>query len=244
MSPSSTASAERVAIPGSPVLPQVNLLPPEIRAGRQLSNLKSWLGVALLITVLAAGGLVVTSQLSLRSAQDALANTEDENAALVARQAEYAEVPTVLNQLENTTNARLVAMAAEVDWRPYIMAIAATAPAGVSIDNLAVSPPGVGAVSTSGDISDLVVAVVTFQGRSATLPDTAAWLDGLAAVPGLADPWFTSAGLQSQNDIGYYAVTGTVNVTYEGLAMRFVPTEEPADEPTGEPTAEPTEGQS
>ena len=32
----------QVAVPGSPTLPQVNLLPPEIRAGRQLTNVKAW----------------------------------------------------------------------------------------------------------------------------------------------------------------------------------------------------------
>ena len=42
---------------GAPSLPQVNLLPPEIKAARNLSRIKGWLGVALLMTlVLAALG--------------------------------------------------------------------------------------------------------------------------------------------------------------------------------------------
>lgn len=232
MSPSTQASAQHVAVPGCPVLPQVNLLPPEIRAGRQLSSIKSSLGLAILVVVLAAGGLVVMSELSLRGAENELALTEDANAALVAEQADYAEVPAVLSRLDDITTARLTGMAAEIDWRPYIVAIAATAPAGVSIDSLAVTEPVVGEFAAATDVSDLVVVMVSFQARSATIPDTAAWLDGLEAVDGLADPWFTTAAVQSANDIGYYAVSGSVNVTFDALSMRFMPTEEPTEEMT------------
>ena len=242
MSPSTQKTSDRVTVPGRSALPQVNLLPPEIRAGRQLTSIKSWLGIALLVTLLVASGLVVMTEMNLRSAEDALAETEDQNAALVAQQAQYAEVPAVLSQLENITNVRLLGMAPEVIWRPYIQALAATAPAGVSLDTVSVTMVSGEVVSTTGTIpTDRVIAVITFQAKSATLPDTAAWMDGLAVVNGLSDPWFTTAVLGSQNEVTHYAVNGTINVTYDALALRFLPVEETTAEPTDEATQEPTE---
>lgn len=226
MSATQVRPPQKVKIAGSPSHPQVNLLPPEIRAGRQLSSVKSWLGIGLLLTLLIAGVLVLMTEMSLRSAQDELAETQDENASLVAQQAEYAEVPAVLGRLDRATSARLVGMASEVVWQPYLRAIAATAPAGVSIDSLTVTSPTDQDLAASSGTADMVVAIVTFQAKSATHPDTATWLDGLASVRGLSDPWFSSASIASLNNVTYYAVTGTVYVTYEGLALRFVPVDE------------------
>jgi len=67
------------------------------------------------------------------------------------------------------------------------------------------------------------------------LPDTAAWLDALAPVVGLSDPEFSSAMIKGDSDSGmvFYAVTGSVDVTLDGLAARFVPTEETTQEAGG-----------
>lgn len=232
MSPQTKAGVQRTVVPGRPSLPQVNLLPPEIRAGRQLTSIKSWLGIGLLATLLAAGGLVVMNELALRNAESDLAKTQDDNAALVAEQAQYAEVPTLLGRLDNLTQARLTGMGSEVLWRPYIVALAATAPAGVSITNLRVAPPITDQLVATGDLSDVVIATVSFEAESATLPDTAAWLDALAPVVGLSDPEFSSAIIKGDSESGlvFYAVTGSVDVTFDGLAMRFAPTEEPTEE--------------
>lgn len=216
----------QVAVPGSPTLPQVNLLPPEIRAGRQLTNVKAWLGLALLIALLVAATMVVWSQLTLRNTESALAKTEDTNQSLLGQQGQYAEVPAVLNRLAAVEEARMAGMSTETLWRPYLMAIAATAPAGVSITTFAVTQPGDIASPTPGDVAETVVALVSFEAESATLPDTAGWLDGLASVTGLSDPWFNSAQLRSENDVVHFVVTGTVSVTVDGLALRFLPTGE------------------
>jgi len=231
MSPAFSRTTERTTVPGSPALPQVNLLPPEIRAGRQLSSIKGWLGIGLLATVLLAGGLVVLSELGLRDAESELADTQDVNAALVAEQAQYAAVPTLLGRLDDLMQARFTGMASEVLWRPYFAALTATAPAGVSITSLSVVPPIADAVVAPTDITDIAIATVTFEAQSLTLPDTAAWLDALEPVHGLRNAQFSSALISQNAESGvvYYTVTGSVDVTYDGLAMRFVPTDDETD---------------
>ena len=225
------AGAHRTVVPGRPTLPQVNLLPPEIRAGRALTNVKAWLGIGILATVLVAAGLVVMSELGLRSAENELAETQDAHAALVAQQAQYSEVPAILGRLDNLTQARLMGMSSEVLWRPYIVALAATAPAGVSITDLNVVPPVASQLVTTGDLSDVVIATVSFEAESLTLPDTAAWLDALATVVGFTNPEFSSATIKAaESGTVYYSVTGSVGVTFDGLSLRFVPTDESTEE--------------
>ncbi len=73
MSATQVRPPQKVKIAGSPTHPQVNLLPPEIRAGRQLSSIKSWLGLGLLLTLLVAGVMVLLSEMTLRGAQNELA---------------------------------------------------------------------------------------------------------------------------------------------------------------------------
>lgn len=233
-------SAVRATVPGTPLLPQVNLLPPEIRAGRALSSVKSWLAVGLLATLLVAGGLVLMSELGLRDAEDALTRTQDENAALVAQQTQYAEVPALLGKLDDLTQARTSGMAGDVLWRPYVTAIAATAPAGVSVTELKVAPPVASLTATTGGVADLVVATISFQSRSLTLPDTAQWLDALAEVTGLSNPMFSSAQIKgTESGVVYYEVTGTVDVTFDGLSMRYFPVDETAE--TADDTSAETE---
>lgn len=220
-------TGQQFVVPGAPALPQVNLLPPEIRAGRQLSNVKPWLGIALLAAVLIAGLMTVWSIFTLRSAENALNETQDANAALVAQQAQYGEVPQVLGDLATIKQARLYGMSVETLWRPYISAVAATAPAGVSIETISMTlVTAASAAVTTVPGAEPMVAQVTFDARSLTLPDTAAWLDGLDSVEGFSKAWFSAASVNEENGIVHYVVSGSVDVTYDALALRFLPTEE------------------
>lgn len=224
------------SVPGAPVLPQVNLLPPEIRAGRRLSRVKSWLGVMLLVTVLIAALLIVWSLWTVRGAETELADVQGENQDLVAQQSQYAEVPRVLRQLDEFKDSRELAMSTEVMWKPYLAAIAATGPAGVSFDTVAFSGPSplnAAPMATTNPLLAPNVGVVTFSTRSLTLPDTAAWLEGLAGVEGLSDPWFSSAQVTESEGVTYYQVSGTVQVTDAAYADRFTVQDEAPAAATG-----------
>jgi hypothetical protein len=70
------------------------------------------------------------------------------------------------------------------------------------------------------------VATITFGASSLTVPDTAAWLDGLSTVPGFVDAWFTTASLTEANGVAFYTVGATVQVSADAFANRFAPAEE------------------
>lgn len=207
----------------APTLPQVNLLPPEVHAKRGLARLKVWLLVAVLIALLVAAGAVVWSVFTLEGAKDELAVEQETTARLEAEQLRYAEVPVLLGQLAQLSEAREVGMSTEVMWREHVAAIAATAPEGVAIETLTVTvaTPTAPFPAPADAIAQPSIANIAFTAESRTVPDTAAWLDGLASIPGFSDAWFSTTVIAGGGDQVFYTVSATVQVTDKALAQRF-----------------------
>jgi len=211
---------------GAPSLPQVNLLPPEVAAARNLIRIKAWLGVALLMTVVLAAAGFGAALLDGNAAAAELKTAQRDGARLQADQAKYAEVPKVLGALADAKAARLVGMSTEVGWTGYLNAISATLPPNVSIDNFSVhgGTPMVPAPAPATALQAPSLYTITFAARSMTIPDSAAWADALNAVPGFADAWVSSASVTAQGTTTYYQVAGSVQVNNVALANRFEPT--------------------
>jgi Tfp pilus assembly protein PilN len=242
-----TATLERPAAPGRgkksrgsgggtiSTLPQVNLLPPEVYAKRSLGRVKRWLAVVVVLALLAAAGIVVLGMLTEQAAQEELATEQTRTEMLLLEQQQYAEVPVVLSQLDSIRAARELGMSTEVLWRDYLSAIAAAAPEGVSIETMAIltSSPMELPPPPLTPLDEQAVGTITFTANSLTLPDTAQWVESLAAVPGLTNAWFSSATITEEEELAYYSVNGTVQITVDARANRFVEAE-PAAETEGE----------
>ena len=121
------------------VWPQVDLLPPEVRAGRKLGQTKRLLVLAVLAVVLLAVLGWVYAKFTLDSANQDLADAQVETDRLTAEQAKYAEVPQIQGQLSRANNALSSATATEVLWKPYFEALRAVTPAQVSYESLQVT---------------------------------------------------------------------------------------------------------
>ena len=211
---------------GAPSLPQVNLLPPEVAAARNLIRIKAWLGVALLMTVVLAAAGFGAALLDGNAAAAELKTAQRDGARLQADQAKFAEVPKVLGALADAKAARLVGMSTEVAWTGYLNAISATLPPNVSIDDVAIigATPMVAAPAPATVLQAPSLYTITFAARSMTIPDSAAWADALNSVPGFADAWISSASVTAQGTTTYYQVAGSVQVNNVALANRFEPT--------------------
>lgn len=204
--------------------PQVNLLPPEVAKTRRQKSTKRLLLLSLLLVVLVAVLGYGVALYSANEAADDLADAQSETTRLQNEKAEYAEVPRVLNQIELVQNARIAGTATEVNWAQYIEALRAVTPAGVSYESITVSSVENGA-SMNPFVTDSI-GTISFTTRSLVLPDTAAWVDAVEPLPGLSDPWFTSATRTDEDGSLYYLVQGTVNVETSALAGRFIEQEE------------------
>jgi len=209
-------------------LPQVNLLPPEVRAARGLKVVKRWLAVAVAFSLLLGAGLVGLAVLAQRAADGELRDAQADADRLMTEQEKYAEVPVVLRQLDSIKLAREVGMSTEVLWSGYLSAIAATAPAGVSIENFIVSSttPMMLPTAPVNPLQALSAGTITFTADSLTNPDTEAWLDGLETIPGFADAWFSGSTITEADGTAFYTVSATVQFNEQAFAGRFAPTEE------------------
>lgn len=208
---------------GAPALPQVNLLPPEVTAARGLARIKRWLVLVVLVALLAAVGIVALAMMAEQDANTELDREEQRTLDLRAEQAQYAEVPLVLDALRQAETARRIAMSTEVYWRPYFEAIAATAPEGVSIENVQLdSATPMQLHPPSADVlAGPAIGTITFTAQSETMPDLEAWVIALQGIPGFADPWFSQALVGETDGVVAYTVHATVQVTELALAERF-----------------------
>lgn len=211
---------------GAPTSPQVNLLPPEVKAARGLVNTKRWLAIGIVIVLVLIGLVYAFAVLARSAAENELATEQAQTVRLQAEVDKYAEVPLVLSNLDRTQRALALGTSTEVMWKGYLDAITAVLPAGVSIDSFAVSQvtPWTPAPPAQDLLAAPAAGMISFTARTATLPDNAAWLDALATVPNLSNPTFSAAAVTAQDSDPYYAVTATVQVQPGAFALRFAPT--------------------
>lgn len=207
----------------SGTLPQVNLLPPEIRAARGLRATKRWLVMSLVLVVVLCIGAFGLALISGAQAATELAEAQAETTRLQEAQAQYAEVPVVLAALDGATSARATGMATDVQWKSYIDAIAAVLPANVSFDTLTVNvaTPMTGAPAPTDPLQQPSVGQIQFTARTSTMPDVSAWIDALNSVPGLGDAWASSATITEDESGIYYTVASTVQVKDTAYSHRF-----------------------
>lgn len=210
-------------------LPQVNLLPPEVRAARTVSVVKRWLALSVLVVLVVIGAAFVFATFVRGQADERLADAEQYTTTLIAKEREYAEVPQVLGAIERTTRVRIAATGSEVVWRPYLDAVTAVMPADVRVVSFAatgLAPAQSVANAPASPLDQPSVGSLTFEAQSKTIPDVAAMLDALSTVPGLRDPWASALAVAEIDGTTYYTVSLTVQLSDTTLAQRFVPTEE------------------
>ncbi len=120
---------------GYPVA-RVNLLPTEILAERRLRRTQLGLGAVVLGVVGAVAAGFVLAASSAATAEDELAAEQARTKVLTDEQAEYAEVPLVLGQVEAAQAARATAMATDVLWYEYLSHLSASYPQDVWMRDL------------------------------------------------------------------------------------------------------------
>lgn len=223
-------------VAGSPPLPQVNLLPPEIRASRSLRVVKRVLLLVVVAALLVSGGGYVLAGQHLATAERELDDARAETQRLLVAQREFSEVPVVLGQLERATDARVFGMSTEILWEPLLSAVMETRPSGTVFTEIVMTgaTPMAGTPGPMHPLQAPSVATINFTGKALTLPDAAAWVAALNSVEHLQDAYvsFTDITMGSEGallDITHYDVEGSVQVSAEAFAERFVETPEGED---------------
>lgn len=216
--------------PGAFMAPRVNLLPPEIYAGRAVGRLKRYLALGLVLVVALSGGGYALASVHLGAQKDALEAAEAETLRLTAAQGEYAQVPALLARVQQLEDARELGMSTETLWRDYLGYVFATMPGGVKVASIQVTgatPMLAPAVPTDPLQGLDAVTQLQFTGISDTMPNAAAWQDALNAIPGFQDAWISvvTVGEDEDDQTPRFELSVSVQVTDEAYANRFAPAE-------------------
>lgn len=213
--------------PGSVAVgfPQINLLPPELRASRALARTKRLLGGALVLVLVFAAGIYGVAAVRAGASQSALTDANTTTASLLTEKSKYSEVTAVLQGVERAKTARIFATSTEVQWADYLQAISAVAPQQASIQTVTIesATPLAPMAAPIDVLSTVSLARITFTWRVLVSPDASAWLVALEGVPGLANPTITSVTVAGDDTTPvFYDVVCAVQVTDVALAKRFV----------------------
>ncbi|TFB52928.1 hypothetical protein [Cryobacterium sp. Sr3] len=200
--------------------PRVDLLPPEVKAGKKANATRRRLGATLVAVVLLMITGVGAATWHAQQSRDELASAQARTAELLASQAKYAEVNQVQNEVDITLAARQFGASTEVDWKAYLSQVRAALPADVSIDTVGVdaaSPLGA-YIQPTAPLQAARVATLTLTVTSPNLPSVPQWLDAIKGLPGYAD---ATPGSIKRSETGAYTVNLVMHINGGAYSNRF-----------------------
>jgi hypothetical protein len=200
---------------------RVDLLPPEIRGERRDRRRRRRLGFGVVgvvvVTLLGVGAATFVAT----SAEGRLESEQARTVALLAEQAQYADIRQMQTQVELVRAGQQVGASTEIAWRDYLEQVQATLPESVAIETVDVdsASPMAAYTQATAPLQGARMATVGFTATSLVLPDVPTWLRALATLPGFADA--LPGSVTREDTSGVYTVTITMHINDAALAQRF-----------------------
>jgi hypothetical protein len=205
-----------------------NLLPVEITDARREHKLR-WIVAGLLLVVVVALGLWdVAARKQTSDQQSTLKATQNRVDSLAKSKLQYADLSNIKSQNATISQQLTKLMSQDVGWYKLVPTLRSTAQtAGVSLTNInatlstaaaAAAAPASGAANAPG-VTANQVGTITIVGVTPDKPQIAAYLQQLAAIPGLSNPFLTTLSAQG----GAFQFSLTVSFTSSLFSGRFTP---------------------
>jgi Tfp pilus assembly protein PilN len=203
---------------GHPVLPRVNLLPPEIGEAVRFRRIQMGLGGGVLA---ALGTVTLLYVLAVGSVNDATTELQAATATgtqLQAENAKYAEVTAVYAQAAAAEAMLTQAMGEEIRYSQFLNDLSMTVPEKVWLKNVTFTqvavPPALGSTEPG-------LGTVTFTGVGHSHEDVAVWLESLAKQRGYKDPYFSSSTEVLLAERKAVDFASTVTLTSDALSEQY-----------------------
>ena len=203
---------------GHPVLPRVNLLPPEIGEAVRFRRIQMGLGGGVLA---ALGTVTLLYVLAVGSVNDATTELQAATATgtqLQAENAKYAEVTAVYAQAAAAEAMLTQAMGEEIRYSQFLNDLSMTVPEKVWLKNVTFTqvavPPALGSTEPG-------LGTVTFAGVGHSHEDVAVWLESLAKQRGYKDPYFSSSTEVLLAERKAVDFASTVTLTSDALSEQY-----------------------
>ena len=234
----STAMLSAVPTSGLPVLPRVNLLPPEIGERRRFRRVQAGLGCGVGAAVLVVGLLFAAAAGSAGGAQGELDEAGSQQRALQVQTARYRDVTATYRRAADAKAMLTAAMGQEVRYSRFLNDLSLSMPAGVwlkSVTYTQAAAPGTAtpaagtpaAGTSAGGTAGAAPAglgTVTLSGVAFEHQDVSTWLESLAGEKGYGGPLLQSSAevlLGSKTVVNW---STTVNLSPDALSGRYTRT--------------------
>jgi Tfp pilus assembly protein PilN len=224
-------------LPNAPVavLAAVNLLPASYARRAAVRRAKVFAAITVVIALLVVALAWLVAHQKEVTAQENLDAATAERALLTAEAAKYADVPRVFSSVADAKQQLALAMGNEVRWSFFLNDLALTMPSGVSLDTLqltspapgaapqAVAPAAASAPAGSGASGAGVpgLGTMSVSAKALAYNSVANWLDSLAKLPTLTDPYVGSINAATEEGAKIVSYTSTATITPEALSERY-----------------------
>ena len=203
---------------GLPVLPRVNLLPPEIAETARFRRITYGLGGGLLGALGIVALLYVGAVAAVNDATTELETATATGASLRVETAKYADVEAVYARAAAAQAMLTSAMGEEVRYSQFMNDLSLTVPANVWVKNVtfaqAPAPAALGSTVPG-------IGTVTFTGVGFKHDDVAVWLESLAKQKGYVNAYFTNSTKALLGNRDTVNFTSTVTMSADALSGRY-----------------------
>ena len=182
---------------GVPVMPSVNLMPPEIAEAARFRRFQLAMGGAVIAAVAAVAALYMHAHSGVAGAQDELTQAQAQNTALQAKLSSLQSVQDVYTQVSSREAMLTQAMGGEIRWSRYLTDLSLRMPDHVWLTTITATEtaatsttaaPTAASLTAPGSIGNLQFAGIAFAHD-----DVATWLDTLAKERGFSNAYFTNS---------------------------------------------------
>jgi Tfp pilus assembly protein PilN len=211
-------------VTGAPVMPRVNLMPPEIAEAARFRRFQLAMGGAVVGAFVVVAALYMSAHGGVASAQNQLDAAKQQNIALQAQRNQLQSVQDVYSQVSAKQAMLTTAMGDEIRWSTYLNDLSLRIPDHVWLTNITATQTTAGTLPTTttpGATTSTAIGNVVFTGVAFSHDDVATWLEALAKEKGYANPYFTNS---TESTIGPRTVedfTSSVDLSDTAKSGRF-----------------------
>jgi Tfp pilus assembly protein PilN len=214
---------------GAPVMPRVNLMPPEIAEAARFRRFQLAMGGAVVAAAAVVAALYMQAHSDAGSAQAQLDSAKSQQAVLNGQLSSLQSVQDIYTQVSSRETTLSQAMSGEIRWSRYMNDLSLRLPDHVWLTNVTATETAASAaagttlpttatatVSTPG-----AIGTVSFAGVAFAHDDVATWLDTLAKERGFANPYFTNAAETPIGPKQFVTFASSVDLTNKAESGRY-----------------------
>ena len=204
---------------GALLLPRVNLLPPEIAAGRAFRKVQVALGAGVVATFGLVGVLYLAASSSQSQAAEELTSATALGSVLKAESVKYADVTRTYAQAAAAQAMLVQAMGTEVRYSQLLNDLSLRVPENVWLKTLTFSQATAGVAPLGATTPGIGTVAVTGMGFSHD--DVAVWLESVAGQKAYSEADFASSTESLLGTRKVVTFSATANLTPDAYSGRY-----------------------